>query len=95
MEKNRAEGPEIFRPYGRLLMICVIFRWAFFEIVWPIVPDFFSHCQEVSIMPDSMPDLDLNARIFFSMPEGFHNARLMPVFDLNARFFFSMPGGFQ
>ena len=46
-------------------------------------------------MPDSMPDLDLNARNFFSMPEDFHNARLMPVFDLNARFFFSMPGGFQ
>ena len=46
-------------------------------------------------MPDSMPDLDLNARTFFPMPEDFHNARLMPVFDLNARFFFSMPGGFQ
>ena len=68
-KKNWPEGPEIFRPYGRLLMIWVIFRWAFFEIIWPIVPDFFSHYQEVSIMPDSMPDLDHNARF---------NARFRP-----------------
>ena len=46
-------------------------------------------------MPDSMPDLDLNARFFFSMPEDFHNARLMPVLDLNARFFSQCQEGFN
>ena len=32
---------------------------------------------------------------FFSMPEDFHNARLMPVFDLNARFFSQCQEGFN